>query len=64
MRSLQGAPADALIGQYDCQSKGENRSYGIPMRDRVCWSYDIQACGGTVAIADSGSNRVLLWRLQ
>lgn len=64
LRSLQGAAADAVIGQFDFHSKGENRSYGVPMRDSVCWSYDIQACGKTVAIADSGNNRVLLWRLQ
>ncbi len=64
LRSLQGAPADALIGQHDFRSKGENRSYGIPLQDSVCWSYDIQACGETIAIADSGNNRVLLWRRQ
>jgi hypothetical protein len=63
-RSLHGAPADILIGQYDFCSKGENRSYGMPNRDSVCWSYDIQVCGNTVAIADSGNNRVLLWRLR
>jgi hypothetical protein len=63
-RSLHGAPADALIGQYDFRSKGENRCYGMPTRDSVCWSYDIKACGNTVAIADSGNNRVLLWRLR
>jgi len=31
---------------------------------RVCWSYDIPACGDTVAIAESGNNRVLRWRRQ
>ncbi len=64
LRSLQGAAADVVIGQYDFQSKGENRSYGIATRDSVCWSYDIKACGKTVAVADSGNNRVLLWSLQ
>lgn len=64
LRSLQGASADALVGQADFYSKGENRCYGLPQRDTVCWSYDIQACGQTVAIADSGNNRVLLWRLR
>ncbi|MBD2465211.1 hypothetical protein H6G89_29820 [Oscillatoria sp. FACHB-1407] len=64
LRSLHGTPADALVGQFNFHSKGENRSYGMPLRDSVCWSYDIQACGNTVAIADSGNNRVLLWRLK
>jgi hypothetical protein len=64
VRSLQGAVADAIVGQHNFQSKGENRSYGMPMRDSVCWTYDLQACGNSVAIADSGNNRVLLWRLQ
>lgn len=61
LRSLHGVPADALIGQSDFQSKGENRFYGLPTRDSLCWNYDVQACGQTVAIADSGNNRILLW---
>lgn len=62
LRSLQGASADELIGQLNDYSKGENRSYGLPMRDSLCWPYGIQVCGNTLAIADSGNNRVLLWR--
>ncbi len=64
LHSLHGTDADALMGQHDFHSKGENRSYGIPLRDSVCWTYDIQACGQTVALADSGNNRVMLWRLK
>lgn len=64
LRSLQGAPADELIGQLNDHSKGENRFYGLPMRDSLCWPYGIQVCGNTLAIADSGNNRVMLWRGQ
>lgn len=64
LRSLQDSPANELAAQIDYHSKGENRSYGLPMRDSVCWPYGVQVCGDTLAIADSGNNRVMLWRLQ
>ncbi|MCU0543610.1 MAG: hypothetical protein MUE44_15765 [Oscillatoriaceae cyanobacterium Prado104] len=60
LTSLQGVEADALAGQVDFQSKGENRSYGLPARDSFCWAYGLQVQGEIVAIADSGNNRVLL----
>lgn len=63
LAGLHAAPADGLAAQYDFQSKGENRSYGLPQRDSLCWPYAVHACGNTVAIADSGNNRVLLWDL-
>jgi hypothetical protein len=59
---LHSAPAKALVGQFDFQDKGENRSYGLPQRDSLCWPYAVQHCGATVAIADSGNNRIVLWR--
>ena len=61
---FMGASADALTGQVDFQSKGENRSYGLASRDSLCWPYGIQICGNTAAIADSGNNRILLWQLM
>lgn len=64
LRSLQGAASEIFTGQVDFRSKGENRSYGIALRDTVCWASDIQVCGNTPAIADFGNNRVLLWRLK
>jgi hypothetical protein len=63
LTSLNGASADALAGQIDFQSKGENRSYGLPLRDSLCWAYGLQVQGNRIAIADSGNNRVLLWNL-
>ena len=59
--SLQGADADGIAGQRDFQSKGENRDFGLAMRDTFCWPYGIQICGNTAVIADAGNNRVLLW---
>ncbi|MDH6099847.1 hypothetical protein NWP21_13575 [Anabaenopsis sp. FSS-46] len=61
---LQGAVADAIAGQANFQSKGENRNFGLPRRDSLNWCYGVKVCGNTAVIADSGNNRVLLWRLQ
>jgi hypothetical protein len=62
--SLQGAVADAIAGQKNFQSKGENRNFGLPKRDSLNWSYGIKICGNTAVIADSGNNRILLWRFK
>ncbi len=59
--SLQGASADALTGQLDFESKGENYFFGLPTRNSLCWPYGIKICGNTAVIADSGNNRILLW---
>ena len=55
-----GAHADRLTGQPDFAAKGDNR-WGIAMRDSLCWPYGLSALGDTVAVADSGNNRVLIW---
>ena len=57
------APATGLAGQYDFGAKGDNR-WALPVRDSLCWPYSVSACGRTVVVADSGNNRVLLWRLE
>jgi len=57
-----GATAHRLSGQPDFHSKGDNR-WRAPVRDSLCWPYGLTACGDTVVIADSGNNRVMLWRL-
>ncbi|MBF2014891.1 MAG: hypothetical protein IGS23_06740 [Rivularia sp. T60_A2020_040] len=62
--SLQGINAARVIGQNDFQSKGENRDYGLPTRNSLNWSYGINVHGNTAVIADSGNNRVLLWKLN
>ncbi|MES2957638.1 MAG: hypothetical protein V4792_05585 [Pseudomonadota bacterium] len=57
-----GAPARTLAAQPDFRAKGDNR-WQLPARDSVCWPYGVAVCGDTAVIADSGNNRVLLWRL-
>jgi hypothetical protein len=61
--SLHGAAADAIAGQNNFTSKGENRDFGLPKRDSLNWCYGIKVCGNTAIVADSGNNRVLLWRM-
>ena len=54
--------AEWLTGQPDFAAKGDNR-WGIAQRDSLCWPYGLSVSGRTVAVADSGNNRVLLWDL-
>jgi hypothetical protein len=54
------AAASRLAGQHDFTGKGDNR-WSPPVRDSLCWPYNVSACGDTLVIADSGNNRVLLW---
>jgi hypothetical protein len=54
--------ARALTGQPDFHAKGDNR-WGPPRRDSLCWPYGMGLCGDRAVVADSGNNRVLLWRL-
>lgn len=62
--SLQDADADLVIGQNNFYTKGENRDYGLPTRDSLNWSYGINIYKNTAVIADSGNNRVLLWKID
>ena len=55
-----GSAATWLAGQHGFTDKGDNR-WGLPVRDSLCWPYDVASCGETLVIADSGNNRVLLW---
>lgn len=55
-----GACAERLAGQPTFNDKGDNR-WSAPARDSFCWPYGIAAADNTLAVADSGNNRVLLW---
>jgi hypothetical protein len=55
-----GVGAARLAAQQDFVHKGDNR-WSAAARDSLCWPYNAAARNGTVAIADSGNNRVLLW---
>ena len=52
--------ATRLAGQPGFGDKGDNR-WATTARDSLCWPYGVSACGPSVAVADSGNNRVLLW---
>lgn len=54
------AHADRLTAQPDFAAKGDNR-WGIAERDTVCWPYGLSSLGNTIAVADSGNNRILIW---
>jgi hypothetical protein len=56
------AAARALSGQLNFHEKGDNR-WQPPTSDSFCWPYGLQTWGDVVAVADSGNNRVSLWRL-
>ncbi|MGB3758077.1 MAG: hypothetical protein WBA07_17130 [Rivularia sp. (in: cyanobacteria)] len=62
--SLQGADADLVIGQNNFHSKGENRDYGLASRNSLNWSYGVNVYNNMAVIADSGNNRVLLWKIS
>ena len=58
-----GVNACALAAQPDWNSKGDNR-WRSAARDSVCWPYSVALQGrDMLLVADSGNNRVLLWRL-
>lgn len=55
-------PADAVIGQPDFSSNGEN-GWRLVTHETLCWPYGIHLHGDKLAIADSGNNRVMIWKL-
>lgn len=57
-----GAAADRVVGQASFIQNGENRWQAV-RRDTLCWPYGIALSGGRLAIADSGNNRVVVWRI-
>lgn len=59
-----GAEARALTGQIEFNAKGDNR-WQVPTRDSLCWPYGLSTAPdqNLAVIADSGNNRVLLWRV-
>jgi hypothetical protein len=54
------APAIGLAAQYGFADKGDNR-WGVAGRDTLCWPYGLSSAEQTLAIADTGNNRILLW---
>jgi len=53
--------ADHVLAQPDFGSNGENRWTSV-QRDTLCWPYGLSLRGDRLAVADSGNNRVMIWR--
>jgi NHL repeat len=56
-------PASYVIGQADFEGMGENRWQAVTA-ESLCWPYGIWFHQNRLAIADSGNNRVIIWRLE
>ena len=60
-RAGAGLRADTVLAQPDMDANGENR-WTPCTDDSLCWPYGLCLAGDLLAIADSGNNRVMLWR--
>ncbi len=58
---LDGRGADHVLGQPTFASNGENRWAGVTS-DTLCWPYGLSVHGDRLAVADSGNNRIVVWR--
>jgi hypothetical protein len=58
-----GRAADHVLAQPTFAANGENRWSSV-QRDTLCWPYGISLHGDRLAVADSGNNRVVIWRRQ
>lgn len=56
----RGSPAVAVLGQPDFASNGENHWKAVS-DETLCWPYGVCLHGSTLAVADSGNNRVMIW---
>lgn len=59
--ATRGGPADAVLGQPTFADNGENR-WSAVAHDTLCWPYGLCRSGDRLAVADSGNNRVVIWR--
>ncbi|KAA0081918.1 hypothetical protein CIW52_19685 [Mycolicibacterium sp. P9-64] len=56
-----GRAADHVLAQPTFAANGENRWTSV-RHDTLCWPYGISLRGDRLAVADSGNNRVVIWR--
>ncbi|MDN5856983.1 MAG: NHL repeat-containing protein [Pseudonocardia sp.] len=56
-----GRGADHVLAQPSFTTNGENRWTAVK-RDTLCWPYGLSLRGDRLAVADSGNNRVVIWR--
>lgn len=57
-----GAEATLVLGQPDFFANGENHWKAVT-HHTLCWPYGVAIHEDLLAVADSGNNRVMLWRL-
>jgi hypothetical protein len=57
----EGRSADYVLAQPTFGSNGENR-WSAVTADSLCWPYAVWMRGERLAVADSGNNRIVLWR--
>ncbi len=62
-REGAGLEADTVLAQSDLDANGENRWTAVA-DDSLCWPYGLSLAGDTLAIADSGNNRVMFWSVD
>ncbi len=62
-REGAGLEADTALAQPDLDANGENRWTEVA-DDSLCWPYGLSLAGDTLAVADSGNNRVVLWSID
>ena len=58
-----GIPASDVLGQKNFTDNGENRWEGI-RRDTLCWCYGVHVYENLIFVADSGNNRVVVWKVE
>lgn len=56
-----GRGADHVLAQPSFAANGENR-WAAVQHDTLCWPYGLSLRGDRLAVADSGNNRVVIWR--
>jgi hypothetical protein len=56
-----GRPADHVLAQPTFAANGENR-WDAVTHDSLCWPYGVCLRGDRLAVADSGNNRIMIWR--
>jgi hypothetical protein len=58
---VEDQPAVHVMAQPTLESNGENR-WNAVTHDSLCWPYGVWLHGDRLAVADSGNNRVVIWR--
>lgn len=57
------AAAEAVLGQPDFLASGENHWKAVTA-ETLCWPYGVCLHRGQLAVADSGNNRVMIWKVE